>query len=65
MLAAKSSGPEDPGELLDDREEPEELARLVARDQAREQRPAQRLAPPLDHPDQDGQQEEVGRGVMK
>ena len=32
------------GEFLEDREEPEVLRRLVLRDQAREQRAAQRLA---------------------
>ena len=55
------AGPEDPGELLDRPEEPEELARLVARDQAGEERPAQGLRPALHRPDQDGQDQEVAR----
>ena len=52
--------PEDAGEFLGDAEEPEELARLVPRDQAGEQRAAQRLRPPLHRPDQDRQDQEMG-----
>ena len=62
LITAKVAGPEDAGELLDRPEEPEELARLVARDQAGEQRAAQGLRPPLHRPDQDGQDQEVRAG---
>ena len=53
--------PEDPREFLGDAEETEELARLVAWDQAGEERPAQSLRSPLHRPDQDRQHHEMGR----
>ena len=54
-MTANSSGPEDAGKLLDDGEEAEILARLVAGNQAGEKRAAQSLGAPLHHPDQDRQ----------
>ena len=54
---------EDPGELLEDAEEPEELARLVLRDHAGEERPAQRLRAALHHAHQPRQDVEVRRGA--
>ena len=65
LIHGEDAGPEDPGELLERAEEPEELARLVARDQAGEQRPAQGLGPALHRPDQDGQERKWVPVVMK
>ena len=58
---AKTAGPEDAGVALEHAEEREELRRLVPRDHAGEERPAQRLRAALHHADQDRQREEVRR----
>ena len=52
-------GPDDAGELLEHREEAEELGRLLLGDHRREQRAAERLAAALHHADQERQQVEV------
>ena len=61
IVTGEDERPEDAGELLEDAEEAEELARLVLRDHAGEERAAERLGAALHHADQAGQDEEVGR----
>ena len=53
------AGPKIPANFSSDPEEPEELARLVPRDQAGEERAAQGLRPALHRPDQDRQDQEM------
>ena len=60
-IAAKTSGTEDAGIAFEHAEEREELRRLVPRDHAGEERPAERLRAALHHADQDRERVEVRR----
>ncbi len=64
-MTANDAGPEDAGELLDDGEEAEILPRLVAGNQAGEERAAQGLGSPLHHADQDRQGQEIRVGAHR
>src|SRR5690606_30764714 len=52
---------ENPRELLENTEEPEELSRPMRRNHTREERPTQRLRSPLHHAHQPRQEKEVQR----